>query len=312
MTTLPLPRESDDEAPAPRRAPIKAAPLRQLLGHSGATLLLFDRGRNGVVRKIAADLAGGARLHRQAALQRSLASYSVPFPHVLEEGFDETGRAYFEMDYVPADNLAAILAAGGRVKLDAIMPALDWVMRFFRLSASEMLPPQKFHAKIDQIVRTCSTRPACSSHESAIANTAARLHALPWERVPSSLSHGDMTLENMLVCPARGLVFIDCDDGFASSYWLDAGKIFQDTIGHWCLRDAYLSGGPGAIQAVQRLDRMAAALRGLVASVDPMLALRLPQFAALNLFRTLPYAHDANLAGWVLQRIAYVLNRTRL
>jgi hypothetical protein len=49
-------------------------------------------------------------------------------------------------------------------------------------------------------------------------------HACDWNDIPHSPCHGDLTLENILVANERGIVFIDCDDAWVSSFWLDMGK----------------------------------------------------------------------------------------
>jgi len=159
-------------------------------------------------------------------------------------------------------------------------------------------------------VDQCAGKPSCSVHAAAISAAAERLDDMDWQGVPGSICHGDLTLENMLVCQKRGAVFIDCDDCFASSYWLDVAKLFQDVTGHWCLRNLYLAdqAGRDLLNAVQRLDRLAPALRALVALMEPSLAIRLPQFAALHLFRTLPYTQDEKLVAFVLTRISAVLS----
>jgi aminoglycoside phosphotransferase (APT) family kinase protein len=312
-----LPRIREEAAlPAietmPQTGIVESLQIRRLQGHSGATLLLYEQGSVRVVRKTAAEQNRNDRLQLQCALQRRLSSYGIPFPRVLSEGVDETGLAFFDMDYVPAGNLGASICEDGGLDRDAVVSTLDRVFRFFRLTAQDILPAAPFHAKIDQIARQCKNLRLGSRNLAQIADTAARLNTLHWDGVPSSLCHGDMTLENMLTCPSRGLVFVDCDDCFVSSYWLDAAKIFQDVAGHWCLRALYLANGTGVDAVAQRLDSLVPALRAMLALLDPQLAIRLPQFTALNLFRTLPYTKDERLAAFVLERMAHVLNAAQL
>ncbi len=317
MNALSRPREEPAGPPgeaAFRHEAAELGPARQLRGHSGATVLLYGRGRASFVRKTAGEKRCNERLRSQSALQRRLFSYGMPFPRVLSEGEDEAGLAFFDMEYVPANNLAALICEFTHFDRDAAVSALDKAFRFFRLTAQDALPAAPFHAKIDQITERCRTSQACGPKFAAIAKMAVRLNALRWDGVPSSLCHGDMTLENMIFSDTRGLVFIDCDDCFVSSYWLDAAKLFQDVAGHWCLRELYMSreSAPSVERAAQTLEKLAPPLRAMLALVDPQLVLRLPQFAALNLFRTLPYVKTERLTAFVLERMTHVLNCAKL
>jgi tRNA A-37 threonylcarbamoyl transferase component Bud32 len=284
-----------------------AAETIALTGHSGARLLLCRRGEKSVVSKAAGAAEKNERLRRQCAKQRYLSRCGVPFPRVLAEGTNNEAQAFFEMEYVPSRTAAAMLCEAVPFDLPQLLNALQRLFGFLRLTAGAALPEAAFHDKIAGIA-ACGSEP-CRRHAAAIEAAAQRLHALDWSGIPHSLDHGDLTLENMLVAPGRGILFIDCDECFVSSWWLDAGKLFQDVSGHWCLRNLYLSETPGLalLNATERLGRLALVLRTAIAGMDAALARRLPQLAALHLFRTLPYSRDERLVAFVLQRISKVL-----
>jgi len=177
---------------------------------------------------------------------------------------------------------------------------------FLRLTVSGTIPSATFAAKIEQIA-ACDSE-VCRAHHAQIARAATCLSRLDWTGIPQSAGHGDLTLENILVSPERGVVFIDCDECFASSYWLDAGKLFQDVAGYWCLRALYRHSGPALVNAVQQLKVLNGVLRRLAGKIDSALPNRLSQLAALHLFRTLPYVREAAVAGFVLKRLEMVLS----
>ena len=292
---------------APETAP-DAQPIT-LKGHSGARLTLVPRGRTNVVRKTAAAPLANARLMQQCDRQRTLLAHGIPVPRVLESGEDEEGRAFFEMEFVPARTLAATVCDAAPYDRAAVVRALERMLTVFRLTTGAPISADTFHEKISRVAFAAATNPVCSPENGAeIAVTAAQLHACDWSDIPSSPSHGDLTLENILVSPSRGIVFIDCDEPFAMSFWLDIAKLYQDVSGHWCARAFYLDGaaGPQHINATQSLARLKRALGAMVARLAPPLAPRLPALAALHLFRTLPYAQDARLVAFVLARIAKV------
>lgn len=279
--------------------------VRTFKGHSGAQVALYAVGRTSLVRKTAGSRAQNDRLMRQSAHQRELSACGLRFPRLLREGVDQNGVAFFEMEYIPARSLSAIVCEAAPLETDALVATLERALGLFRLTVDGTLPASLFHDKIHQILSAMDT----SSHAEAIAGTARHLHAMDWSGIPSSLCHGDMTLENILVCPSKGVVFIDCDDDFAPSWWLDIAKLSQDTLGHWCMRDLYLASarGPDWLNARQRLERMAQIVNRLAARLDPQLPARLPQLAALHLLRTLPYIRNQMLLEFVLDRISQIL-----
>jgi hypothetical protein len=273
--------------------------LRSLAGHSGAEVTLFADGRTSLVRKTAGTPAGNERLLRQSALQRRLSSAGLRFPRILREGFDESGRAFFEMEYVPARALATILCETAALDMALVAATLERTLGFFQLSAGAPLPANLFHDKLASIA---AARPMAAA-------LIGRLGACDWSGIPASPTHGDLTLENILLCPTRGPVFIDCDETFASSWWLDAAKLRQDTAGHWCMRGLYRDQPSSAawLNARQRMERLDAAVCAIAARLDAALAARLPQLTALHLLRTLPYTGDEKLIAFTLGRVAALM-----
>ena len=250
-------------------------------GHSGADVVLHTDDSDTWVRKSAAQSAGNARLLRQALKQRLLAAQGLPFPRVRELGFDAARRAWFEMDYVPARTLGDLVRSQAAFDRRAVIRAVDELLAKFRLTAGEALPPELFLAKIAEIGR--------SSDDASLHRAAARLSAMDWSGIPASASHGDLTFENILVAPDGGVVFIDCDEPFASSWFLDLGKLFQDALGHWCIRTA------PSIGAREKLAHWARDFGALAPDA------RLAQFAALHLLRTMPYAKSADTAAFAIR-----------
>lgn len=277
----------------------------RLSGHSGAQLLLIRRDGRHVVRKTSAAHAKNERLLAQAELQRQFLFSGVPVPQVFESGIDEAGHAYFEMDYIPGQTLAAVIAEARPFDLEPVEKALARLFGFLRLTVSGTIAPEAFTTKLAQIA-ACNSE-ICRGFQSEISEAARRLTDADWTGIPQSVGHGDLTLENILVSAERGVMFIDCDSCFASSCWLDAGKLFQDVIGHWCLRALYRQPGAALVNAVQQLDVLKPPLRRLIGDIDAALPSRLSQFAAFHLMRTLPYTHDAATARFVLDRLRSVL-----
>jgi aminoglycoside phosphotransferase len=310
MTALPL-RAPDHVTlpPLPTSQGTGVEEIRVLTGHSGAHVALCRSGEASLVRKRAGTPAANARLTRQADKQRLLAAHGIPLPRVLAEGIDAAGLAYFDMEYVPACTLASTLATAGSYDTRAVLTAVDQMLWLFSRAAGGEIAAETFAAKIDDVARSCLAHPLTASYAGEIEAVRATLSARNWAGIPGSPSHGDLTLENILVSPSRGVVFIDCDEPFASSFWLDAGKLFQDLSGYWCLRHMMqtVQRGADVLNAIQKVEKLAFAMRAVVAAADARLPQRLAQLAALSLFRTLPYARDEGTVSFVLARLRHVL-----
>jgi aminoglycoside phosphotransferase (APT) family kinase protein len=282
--------------------------VQPLKGHSGAQVLLCLRGRSSFVRKTAGDIVQTPRLQKQIAKQRLLAAHGLPFPRVFSEGVDEMGRAYAEMEYVPARTVASMIVGAAPFDPERVLKAVERALTLFRMKAGEAVRPEIFREKIEDIVSKSDARLADRSRAGDIRLLGRDLSCHDWSTIPSSPCHGDMTLENILV-DQRRVVFIDCDETFASSFWLDLSKLFQDIDGHWCLRKLYLEPPTrtALANATGRLLRLASPLRALADRLAPGFAACRPQLTALNLFRTIPYTDDVNQIDFVLSRMRAVL-----
>lgn len=296
-------RRKDDAA----KAPVSVAPetLHDLHGNSGARVVLHAGTGTSFVRKTAASRAANARLLAQAAKQNNLGRSGVKLPRVLASGYDGEGRAFFDMDYVPGRTIANAVATATPFDRLLLFAGVERLLWLFVACRGDALPASRFQDKINESTRAAIARDTCAHVAPQIRACARRLHACDWSGIPESPSHGDLTLENILITNRHEIVFIDCDEAWVSSFWLDLGKLFQDASGHWCIRQLYAPGVP-AVQraaAIQKLDRLAADFRRLAYTADPALPERLPQLAALSLFRALPYARTPAAAEFICARI---------
>jgi aminoglycoside phosphotransferase (APT) family kinase protein len=265
-------------------------------GHSGADVILYTDDRDTFVRKSASLPQNNARLMKQAVKQRLFAAQGFPFPAVRGMAFDAARRAYFDMDYVPSRTLGDLVRTLSPFDTRAVIDAVADMIAVFHATAQAALPPTLFHAKLDDIANALTPSPL-------LGRVVKRLHAADWSGIPSSVSHGDLTFENILVSPDGDVTFIDCDEPFASSWQLDLGKLFQDCAGQWCLR--LLPHIP--IGASERLKQLGDAFRAIACEFDSALPYRLKQMAALHLLRAAPYAKTDKTALFAIRAAARVL-----
>jgi len=291
--TLRIQQEAPVQGPAPSVHPLR--------GHSGAHVAYHAAGRRGFVRKTAAGPAANERLMAQADKQRQLHMLALPFPRVLSQGMDAQGCATFDMEYLPGRSVADAVINAAFFDAATLVRTVQRMTWLFAHGTGAPLPARLFRNKIESIAAACD--------DDATRASAARLLALDWNGIPASPCHGDLTLENILLTTNSTVGLIDCDETFASSWWLDFGKLFQDIEGHWCLRGLYSPGAPSVrrINAVQKLQALGIAFRALAARCDPALPARLPQLAALGLLRAAPYAKDGETRLFLQARIAHLL-----
>lgn len=278
-------------------------------GHSGAKIVLHTQAAHSFVRKTAANHNSNDRLLRQADKQHYLGRLGISLPRVLASGTDDAGLAFFDMEYVPGRTVADAVLNAAPIGHQALTQAVARMLWLFRECRSAPMPATRFHGKIDEVVNASLKQTMHESVLNQIRQCATRLHACNWHDIPESPCHGDLTLENILIANERGIIFIDCDDPWVSSFWLDLGKLFQDLDGHWCVRRLYAPGTSPVhrANAFQKLELLGRHFRMLTAEADSALPARLPQLAALSLFRALPYVRENGLAEFICARINSVL-----
>ena len=272
-------------------------------------MVLHSNGRDSFVRKTAANAAASARLKVQADKQHSFWMFGLPFPKVRAQTVDATGVGSFDMNYIPGRTIADAVMNSGPFDPLAVVKAVERLVWLFSAQRGASIKAEIFKAKIAEVTRRMVRETDDKQLLEAMQSRAGQLLRRDWSAIPETPSHGDLTLENILLTTGKSIAFIDCDDGFASSFWLDFGKLFQDIDGHWCIRALYASGAEPVrrLNASQTLEKLGLHFRRLATEMDPGLPNRLPQLAALGLFRAIPYAHTDPVRLFLCERIARVL-----
>jgi aminoglycoside phosphotransferase len=279
-----------------------------LTGHSGAELTLFEADGQNFVRKQARSTSQNARLAAQCDKLRRAHAAGIACPAVFQSG-GEAGLFWFDMEYVAADSLAHALVAGREPDWAHLLPQIAGFPALFRQSGTGVIPAAQFRGKFGSIAAACLANAATAPTQGRISQLIARLQACDWDGIPDSDCHGDFTLENILLRADGRVVLIDFDVPEQSSWWLDIAKLFQDLMGHWCLRHVVLA-DPEGVEALNARLAMSRAAARMERVVGPMIeggVERLRPLIAFHLMRTLPYARDSLIVDYVLQRVEAVL-----
>jgi aminoglycoside phosphotransferase (APT) family kinase protein len=276
-----------------------------LVGFSGARITLHRSGGRMVVRKMAGTAAQNDRLDRQCDKQIRFHAQGVPTPRVLGWG-TEQGRFFFDMEYIPAMSLAALIAGGHiaeRARLRHFVAA--WIAARSQ-QADGMISAAALEHKLESVLAAGAENPNLGHAARLLPGLAARLRRLAWPNLPATASHGDFTTENILSAPSRRLLLIDFDAPDLSSVWLDVAKLYQDLLGHWCLR--HLAADPiGRRNAELALRQLRTDIDEVVAESRPGLLADLPALVCLHLLRALPYSAQPADSAFILERIETLL-----
>lgn len=270
-----------------------------LSGFSGAqVVLLRTAGGTPFVRKAAWEAAGGTVLRAQAARQARLARLvegAAAVPAVLGEG-EADGLYYFDMAFVPSRDAVSFLSTARFDQLAMFAGRVERLLAHLAAApAPDAFPPARaaLLAKLDEIA--LKTDGAHALAIDPLRRAALKLDALTGDS-RATATHGDLTLENILVGREGDLWLIDPIASPIDHYWIDWSKLFQDVEGGW-----HAHRGRAIASGVTRWLRnrwLAAACR-----LDPAYRPRHHLLLGLTFARILPYARTSADRAYVAERV---------
>jgi aminoglycoside phosphotransferase (APT) family kinase protein len=265
--------------------------IRELKGHSGCRLWLAKRGNKYLVRKISSAIGYNSRLFHQMEKQRSFAKLGIA-PPVLDDGSTDSGLYFFDMAYVRGRDVASVLRSATSTNVADIAEHLAKFLLRFQSAANSTIQASAFLDKLIDIRRYCENA-ALFAVEPSLRIAVETLVRADWKGIPGGLSHGDLTLGNIILTPDNTLVLIDFLDGPLSSWWLDFSKLHQDIDSHWFLRDDadFKCTGPRFRQVQLMLHYLRQELYRHLSSGDALPLDRLSNLLAFQLLRAIPYAN---------------------
>ncbi len=271
---------------APQALSSGAEVLRPLSGYSGCDVLLMRQGESLFVRKVSGSRDYNDRLLRQMQEQETFSRYeNRPFgvPRIFGSGHLDA-RFYFDSQYVPSRDLISFISDSDHFEIAKMLRKLQEIIVFFQRT------PHRTSA--------CSLLDYCRDKVESVAalievSEGEELAGFRWildrlqrsDHAEATLSHADLTLENILIDASGRLWLIDFLDSSYSHYWLSIAKTFQDLEGHWFT----LRNHPEPIPASKLLPVRRQWDR-LVAEIDPRYGEFHYLLLALMLFRIVPYA----------------------
>jgi aminoglycoside phosphotransferase (APT) family kinase protein len=287
-----------------------AVEVRQLSGLSGAQVFLLTKdGRHWVVRKAARDAAASPRLRAQARKQQAFAAAmgdQVRTPNILDEG-EVDGRFYFDMEFVRGPDGASYLR---RASYGDVAQFATRLCEYLQAAAErDPLPGgngcgslfEAIYTKLCDVQR--STGLISPDNLTQLFLALDRVQGLG--PLATTLCHGDLTLQNMVIGGDGAIWVVDLLDSPFEHYWQDVAKLHQDLSGGWFLLDQ-----PPVAQCV--LDFISGRLLEAVSRLNPGYPQVHELLVASTFVRILPYARTPEEKQFVTQRIDYFARRTQL
>jgi serine/threonine protein kinase len=278
----------------------------RISGFSGSFVYLVRSSSNVLfVRKASANVETSYRLEQQYNKLLAFQNYNLTIvnsPKILKTGYYRD-RFYMDLEYVSGVDLVEYMATASVSGLKHIGERLGtFLIEMGKHPPIEKVPEnvtQVFFNKTFTLLDTCSWLPDCVKVNLFLnVNNIAKLM-----ESKSSLCHGDLTLENILIDKNGQIWLLDHLDSFYPHYWQDISKLHQDLSGEW-----FRFRRPGLIVPKYALSYLSNCLLEKVSCLDPSYLLVHNGLLALVFARILPYTSDNITREFVISRLSYYLN----
>jgi tRNA A-37 threonylcarbamoyl transferase component Bud32 len=232
-------------------------------GHSNYNLKLHE---NVVTKSSEVD---DIRLVKSAQKQKEFKSDYFKSPEVLEINKDS-----FLMEYIQGESFSQFFTLATKRDLDGLIRKLDGYFKE-RIIGEITIPIQILKDKLQSLPNGNNLLPLLSNHSDIT--------------IKVGLSHGDMTLSNMIFTDE--IYLIDFLDSYIESPTMDLVKLRQDTHLHWSLN---------MVSSVTDLSKIKLGL----SYIDKWLVENYPiekyeLLQIINLLRIYPYTNDDKIKNYL-------------
>ena len=272
--------------------------IKQLSGHSGCGLLLYEGGDGFFVRKISQKASYDFRLRKQFIKQQRFSSENFATPAILSYG-RENGHFYFDMQFIRGVTLAEYMKI---IKTKEIVNLINYLFKSMPIESNSCRPDAQsvFQNKIADLC--CKMNMKSPVQIEAFS----RLKGFDFSAVPSSYCCGDLTLENILLSETdRRIYLIDFLDSFFNSWMIDVAKLLQDLELGWSWRKQSADTNRNLRCMIARQ----ALIEGILDLPDGQSKLEsVYHILLLNILRIYPYTHDAETYDFLESALRKTLN----
>ena len=272
--------------------------IKELKGYSGCPLYLVKTDSGLIVRKVSVSRDYNNRLHTQSLKQERFRKNDfITAPNVFERGYTSNGLYFFEMEYIKGQTFSNYLKT---CSIDDFLGRLKSLVSWCISSSVSRNRVETKGAFLKKINQLKSFNPSLRNRE-AIFDF---LDQVPWERVPNSICHGDLTIQNAIIYQDK-IYLLDFLDSFYDSWMIDISKLLQDLELGWTFRyektsvETKLKMRLGSQYIADSLDNLSwGGARRLVYSL-----------LLLNILRICPYSRDDLTNKWIERSADYLLTK---
>ena len=204
----------------------------KLNGNSGCKLIIY---KDAIykVRKYSTNKTNSNRLFKQyQKLNNFKNSIKISTPKIYNTSkVDEL--FYFDMEYINGSTLSLFLMSQ---PISITKKIINEILNFIfecRKESSLKYKKKNFLEKIKKLKLKGKFK------NKFFEKTFQLLNNHDWVNIKKSDSHGDLSLENIII-NNRSIKFIDLSENFVNSYMLDISKILFDLISYWSFRNTNL------------------------------------------------------------------------
>ena len=204
----------------------------KLIGNSGCKLNIF-KDKIFKVRKQSSNILNSKRLYKQYLKILSFKNFkNISVPKIYN--YNKSGKLfYYDMEYINGPTLSLYLMSQPISETKIIIDSLIDFIFNCKKNSNLKYNQSKFLNKIKDLQKHKIFKGFFFKKIFKI------LKKHRWKNIEKSSSHGDLSLENIII-KKKTIKFIDLSDNFVSSYKLDISKIIFDTISLWSFRNTPL------------------------------------------------------------------------
>lgn len=205
----------------------------KLIGNSGCKLNIF-KDKVFKVRKHSSNILNSKRLYKQYLKILDFKNFkNISVPKIYNHKKSRK-LFYYDMEYINGPTMSLYLMSQPISETKIIINCLiDFIFRCKKNSDSKY-NRSKFLNKIKDLQKHKIFRKVFFKKLFKI------LIKHNWKNIEKSPSHGDLSLENIII-KEKIIKFIDLSDNFVSSFKLDISKMIFDIISSWSFRNTSLN-----------------------------------------------------------------------
>lgn len=206
---------------------------QKLIGNSGSKLLIYFN-KNYRIRKLSINKTSSSRLENQYKkiinFKKNKNNKIINIPKIFECGFYKS-NFYYDMQYINGENFSEFILRSDYKQINFLLKKiLTYIRKCKKHSLNKYYDPVKVLNKINELEKSKIIKGSLNK------KLFKKLKMFNWNKIPISQSHGDLSLENILIKDDR-IFFVDLSQNFVESYYLDVSKFLFDLLSGWSFRN---------------------------------------------------------------------------